>query len=270
MVANKNKSIFGLIAVVISAASGNVTALNLSGLQDCQAIKSQSKKLECFDRETLKLIQDQRAQREREEAEKVAAEKASSDAKKKAEEARMAAEIAAIESKKKSDEAKLLAEMKSQEKAKIDNAQKILQIVKRVQNRIQTGVVFRDYSALISDPKFEVENYSREAPDDLKAFSLQLVSAMILYDHAGTIWNLTFNGHWGRKVTRVTCTPEQERYIETVLEVIRVRKDSDLNAYCSGYVILEAVREAWGLASREIRYAENLLSQRQQSLKPTE
>jgi len=135
------------------------------------------------------------------------------------------------------------------EMKKIDKAQKIMQIIMRLQTRVQTGISYRDYSSVISDPKFEVQQYTRENTDENPELSKYISTAMDYYDVAGTIWSFKFAG---RGATEAACDPAQQNYISRKLSGIYIPKQQDLRNYCEGPDIGTALRTAWGKASENI------------------
>lgn len=153
----------------------------------------------------------------------------------------------------------------SVEKIKLEKAEKVLQIIKRLQTRVETGVSYRDYPALISDPMFEVKNYIREnQPNEIKEFAKPALRAVAYYDIAGTIWGFKFAQ---RQVSNVTCEPYQESLIRDTLADKNIPIDTDVNAYCKGYVISVALRAAWEKASESIVEAENELNKKRDQIK---
>lgn len=212
--------IFGIIG--ISNAS------NSDGLKECQAIKNTAKKLECFDKQTQKILQEEIIKKQNEEIEKVRLEKIA-------------------------NEEKIIAEKLK----KVEKAQKVIQVVKRLQTRVQTGVSFRDYPSLIADPKFEVEKYISESANEIPEFSKNIEKSMNYYSIANSIWSIKFNNRSGR-LSEITCSPNEESYVRNQLYDAYIGKSSTL--MCGeGLLISDAVSIAWSKASQAIDDASKVL-----------
>ncbi|WP_146179502.1 hypothetical protein [Limnohabitans sp. MMS-10A-178] len=248
-----------LIGLLLLSVVSSTYASSLTGLQECQAIKNAAKKADCFDRQTKKMMQEENDRKQKEEVARIEAEKIAAEEKKLASERKEKEALAKIEAEKIAAEEKRIAS----ERKKIEKAQKILQVVRRVQTRVGTGVSYRDYSGVISDPKFEVQSYLRESSDEMPEFSKSLSTAMDFYDVAGTIWAFQFEGP---SVSRVTCEPSQERFISSVLKGVFIPKDSDVNRYCMGFVINAAVRASWTKASESIEASDRAIKKKNQEI----
>jgi hypothetical protein len=248
-----------LIGLLVMFVAGGINASTLTGLKECQAIKNAAKKADCFDRQTKKMMQEEKERKEKEEVAKIEAEKIAEEQKRLEIERKEKEALAKIEAERIAAEEKQLAS----ERKKIEKAQKILQVVRRVQTRVGTGVSYREYSGVISDPKFEVQSYLRESSDEMPEFAKNILKAMDYYDAAGTMWGFQFSG---RRVSRVTCEPAQERYISSVLEGAYVQRDSDTNAFCIGFVISAALRASWGKASESIEEADRAIKKKSEEI----
>jgi len=159
-------------------------AATITGLQECQSIKNTAKKAECFDKQTQKIIKEETERKQREEIAKVDAEKVAAEEKKIFE-----------------------------DKKKIEKAQKLLQVVRRFQTRVQTGVSYREYFTVLSDPKFEVQEYIRQSGADFPEFTKIISTAMDYYDAAGKIWGYKFVFSFP---TESACIPQQENFIKEI------------------------------------------------------
>lgn len=233
-----NNSIFKtalLSGIFFFTFSNTVPAALLTGLQECQAIKNSAKKADCFDKQTQKMVKEESEKKQNEELEKAKQEKAAAEAKLAAEKTAKSAE----------------------EQKKIENAKKILQVVKRLQTRVETGVSFRDYPNLISDPKFEVQTYLSENNNELPDFATNIKKAIGYYDGASSIWNLKFRNSSGR-FSEITCSSSEESIINSVIDYEYVSRTANL--MCGqGIIIDSAVALAWRKASQSIQEASNVL-----------
>lgn len=225
-----------------------VVAASSTGLQECQAIKSAAKRADCFEKYSLKMIQEENEKKQRDEIAKVEADKATAEADRaKAESDRAKAEAEKIAIEEKEAAAKLKI---------IEKANKVLQIVMRLQTRIQTGISYRDYSGVISDPKFEVQSYLRENETEIPEFSTNILLATHYYDVAGTIWGFKFSGG---SATDAACHPAQKNYISKALDGANIPETNDRRNYCTGPDIDAAVKVAWRKASENIDSANILM-----------
>jgi hypothetical protein len=235
-----------LVGTYFFVFSNLTFASALTGLQECRAIKNSSKKAECFDKQTQKMLKEENEKKQNEELEKAKQEKAAAEAK--------------LSSEKAAAEAKLASEKAANsalEQKKIENAKKILQVVKRLQTRVETGVSFRDYPNLISDPKFEVQTYLSENNNEIPEFASNIKKAIGYYDGASSIWNLKFRNSSGR-FSEITCSSSEEGIINRVIDNEYVSKTANL--MCGqGMLIDYAVALAWRKASQSIQEASNVL-----------
>jgi hypothetical protein len=239
-----------LFVVLLFGAIGVSNASNLIGLKECQSIKNSVKKAECFEKQTQKLLQEENIKKQNEEVEKARLEKIAAE-----EKARL--ERNALEEKERLEKAKLEEKLIAEKMKKIEKSQKVMQVVKRLQIRIQTGISYRDYPSVLADPKFEVQNYISENSKDLPEFSKSLEKIMNYYSSANSIWAIKFNNRSGR-VSEITCSPNEASYISSLLDGAYVSRSANLTCG-EGLVINDAVNMAWAKASQSIDEAGKIL-----------
>ena len=164
----KTIKFFNKIALLIISACSLLDAAYsspLTGLQECQTIKNSTKKAECFDRQTQKMIQEEAEKKKKEEEDKVNVAKIAA-----------AAAAAAAEA----------------EKVKISSsAKEVIRSLRKFENRIETGISYRDYPSAFAEARFDVKQfdeggYSSAFPE----FISYCLKAVENYEDAQAVWEL--------------------------------------------------------------------------------
>lgn len=148
-------------------------AANTTGLQECSAIKNAQKKLECFEKQSKLIAQEENERKIKEELQKAEAEKA-----------KIQAEAEKLEAEKE--------RVKKAEKEKIvATAKDAIRSLKKLQNRVRTGISLQDYPSVISEAGFEVNNFN-DLTDSSKIpqFGLHCTNAMQNYKDVIPVWRL--------------------------------------------------------------------------------
>lgn len=130
-------------------------------MQECQAIKNATKKAECYDRLTQKSLRDEEERVKREALEKADAQ---------------------------GQQAK--ADRAAAEKAKVIDASKnVLKALRKLENRLEAGVSYKEYPALYSEASFELKEYiSSEFGKVVPNFSSLCQEAIDSYSDAQALW----------------------------------------------------------------------------------
>ncbi len=162
-----------LIYIIIVASIFHiVNAETLTGLQECQAIKNATKKAECFDKVTQKMIKEENERKIKEEVSKVEAEKAK------------------VEIEKAKAEAEIAEAIRVEKIRFSSSAKEVLKSLKRFENRIQTGITLKDYPAVFSDTKFDVKNFIQgKNSSNIQNFNLYCLKAIDNYEDVQAVWN---------------------------------------------------------------------------------
>lgn len=222
----------GFFVMTMSSAAFTAT---LTGLQECQAIKNSAKKAECFDKLTQKMMREDNEKKQKEEIERTEAERAKIEA----------AKLAVAEA----------------EKLKvISSAKEVIRSLRKFENRIETGISYRDYPSVFSEARFDVKTFiDGDNASKIPGFDLHCLDAIDNYTDAQSVWR--------QKITDADRYSNDVIYSNWNLVDMVTSKYPSTSAARSGRSMKAsfAMQVIWSEASANIRKAEDALKKWEQA-----
>lgn len=223
------------LGVVSATLSSAVFASPLAGLQECQSIKNSAKRAECFDKQTQIMVREENEKKQREEIERAEAERAKIEAEK----------LAAAEA----------------EKLKvISSAKEVIRSLRKFENRIETGISYRDYPSIFSEARFDVKSFSDSIlASKIPEFNAHCLKAIENYSDAQAVWR--------QKITDSNRYSGDVIYTDWNLVDMVTSKYPATSAARNGRSMRAsyAMQVIWAEASANIRKAEDALRKWEQT-----
>lgn len=210
----------------------------------CASIADSLRRLDCYD----KLAKRSPGKNDKRSAEEERAQ--AEAARKQAESERLARE--GEEKRKAEDQARKAAQ--DEIKAVDAAARAAVDAVRKLQTRVEVGVSYRDYPALVADAKYEVSKFSDSpASQKIPAVDLALSTSLKHYANALDVWNVKFRG---RQMAYTFGRFEDPALFDLIT---REYEGMDRNQASTGIIYSVALAIIWSYASTSMREAESAL-----------